>query len=107
MNFVDEQHFTRLEVRQDAREIPGLLDHRPGRGANRHAKLVGNHVRQRGLAQPRRPIEQRVIERFAALARGGHRHFKLFANAILADVIVQAARPEALVLRVLVHAGRR
>ena len=28
VNLVDEQHFARLQVRQDAGEVAGLLDHR-------------------------------------------------------------------------------
>ena len=72
------------------------------------AQFVGDHVGERRLAEARRAVEQHVIERLAALGRGGNRHLQVLAHAVLADVIVQAPGPKAgLVLRVVVHARRR
>ena len=108
VDLVDEEHFARLQVRQDAGEIAGLLDHRACRGADRHAQLVGDHVGERRLAEARGAVEQHVIERLAALARRGDRHLQVLAHAVLADVVVQAPRPQAgLVLRVVFDARRR
>ncbi len=107
MDLVDEQHFARLQVRQDAGQIAGLLDHRPRRGARRHAELVGDDVGERRLAQARRAVEQHVIERLAALARRRNRDRQVLAHAILADVVVEPPRPEPrFVLRVVFDARR-
>ena len=46
-----------------------------------------------------------MIERLAALARRGDRHLEVFADAILADVVVERPRPQAgFVLGVVIDA---
>ena len=103
VHFVDEEHIALLEIGQDARQIAGLLERRPRRGAHRRAELVGNDVGQRRLAQPRRAVEQHVIERLAALARGRDRNDQVLAHALLADVVAQRPRTQPrLVLGVVV-----
>ena len=103
VHFVDEQHLARLEVREDAGEVPGLLDHRAGGRPDRHLELVRNHARQRGLPQSRRAVEQHVIERLVPLFRGLDRHAQVLADPLLADVLVERTRPQpGFVLGVLV-----
>ena len=63
----------------------------PGRRLPSDAELVADDIRERRLAEPGRSVEQHVIERFAALARGGNRDLKVRADALLADVVVQRA----------------
>src|SRR5688572_21253406 len=70
VNLVDEQDLVFLEVGQHAGKVPRLLDRRAGRGGHRHAHLVRNHERERRLAEAWRPVQQHMIERFAALAGG-------------------------------------
>ena len=69
MNFVDEEDLAGLEIRQDGSQVARLLEERARRAAERHPELVRDHVRQRGLAEARRAVQQHVIERLAALAR--------------------------------------
>ena len=89
-------------------QIARLLDHRPGCRAHRHAQLVADDVGERGLAEARRSVEQDVIERFLAPARGGDRHLQVVAHAILADVFVERSRTQSrFVLRVVVDAPAR
>ena len=86
---------------------PGFSIAGPGRRAHRHAHLVADHVGQRRLAEPGRPVQQHVIERLAALLRRGDRDLQVLADAILADVLVEQARAQPrLVLRVFVDARR-
>ena len=93
------------EVGDDADQVARLFDRRPRGRADRHAHLVADDVGQRRLAEPRRSVQQHVIERLAALFRGGDRDVQIFADAILADVLVEQARAQAgFVLRVFVHA---
>ena len=70
MDLVDEQHVVRLQVGQQRGQVAGALDHRAGGLAQVDAQLVGDDVRERGLAQARRAEDQHVVERLAALARG-------------------------------------
>ena len=52
-------------------------------------------------------MQQHVIERLAALLGGGDRDVQVLADAILADVLVELARPQPrFVLRVVVDARR-
>ena len=106
MDLVDEEHLALLQIRQHRREIAGFLDHRSGRRTNRHAELVGDDAGERGLAEPGRPVQQHVIERLAALLGGLDRHVQVFADAFLADVVVERPRPKpGLVLGIVVGRG--
>ena len=108
VNLVDEQHFVLAEARQDRREIAGALEHRPRGRAHGDAELLADDVSQRRLAETGRSVEENVIERFVALPRGGDRHLKIRANALLADVVVQRAGPKPrLVLGVFIDPGSR
>ena len=106
VDLVDEQHLVALQRREDRREVAGTLDHRAGRGLHRHAEFVGDDVRQRRLAEARRARDQHVVERFVALARRRNRDLQVLADAVLADVVVERARPQSgLVLRLVVAAA--
>ena len=106
VDLVDEQHLARLEAGQDGGEVAGLLEHRPGGAAHRHAQLVADDVRQRRLAEAGRAVEQHVIEGLAALARRLDRDQQVLADAILPDVLVHRARAQpGVVLALLVGGG--
>ena len=103
VDLVDEQHLLLAQARQNRREIARPLEHRARRRPHGHAELVSDHVRQRRLAEPRRAVQQHVIERLAPLARGRDRHLQIGADPLLADVVVQRPRTQSgLVLDVFV-----
>ncbi len=107
VDLVDEEHRVLLEIGQHAGEIAGPLDHRSGSGANGDAHLVADDVGQRRLPQPRRTVQQHVIERLATAARGRNRHVQVVAETVLPDVLVERSRTQSrLVLRVLVYSTR-
>ena len=70
MNLVEEENFARVERSENGGEVALALEERAGTGLDGDAEFVGDDLRERGLAQARRAVEQDVIERFAAAARG-------------------------------------
>jgi hypothetical protein len=72
MDLVDEQHIARLQIGQQRGQVAGRSSTGPEVLASGNAHFAGDDVRQRGLAQPRRAKDQRVVERLASVAaRGG------------------------------------
>ena len=80
MDLVDEQHFVLSEVGQDGARSPGFSRTGPDVARTGDAELVADHVRQRGLAEAGRAVEQHVIERFGPLPRRGDRHLQVLAD---------------------------
>ena len=70
VDLVDEQDVAILEVGEQRGEVARLGDHRAGGGAEADAHLARQDPGQRRLAEPRRAVEQDVVERFAAAFRG-------------------------------------
>ncbi len=92
VDLVDEQHVARLQVGEDRSEIAGPLDDRPGGQPEAHTQLGRHDLRQRRLAQPRRPGEQDMVERVAAGARGLDEHGEVGAQLGLTDELHQPPR---------------
>ena len=106
MDFIDEQHIAGLQVGEQRREIPGALQHGAGGLAQIHAELGRDDVRQRGLAEAGGTENQHVIERFAALPGGADEDLELRFHRRLADVLLEPARPDGPLDRLL-FGGRR
>ena len=106
MDFVDEQDIPGLEVCQDCGEVAGPLDHRAGGGAEADAEFAGDDLRQRGLAEAGRPVQQHVVQRLAAGAGGLDEHGEVFAAGLLADEFGQRLRPQTGLGGVLLAAHR-
>src|SRR5262249_5195277 len=70
VDLVDEKHVALFQIGEESCEIARLRDHRARRGAKIYAELPRHDLRQSRLAEPGRPDEQHVIERFMAGARG-------------------------------------
>ena len=87
MDLVDEQDVLRLQVGKDCRLVAGAGYHGTGGGAEAHAEFLGDDLRQRRLAQSRRPMEQHVIQCLFAFPRGGDEHGEIFAHRLLTDEI--------------------
>src|SRR5436305_1565152 len=77
------------------------LGRRAGGRHERDTGLGGDYLRQAGLAEPRRPGEQNVVERLAAAARRLDEDLELLLDVRLADEVGKAARPERLLEVVL------
>ncbi len=94
VNFVDEEHVALFEIGQKRREIAGLRDHRARCRAEADAKFLGHDLRQRRLAEPRRPGKKHVIERIAASARRLNEDAEIGARLLLADELVERLRAD-------------
>ena len=109
VNFVDEQHVAGIQVRQQRRQIAGLFNGRAGGNPDIDAQLVRDDGGERRLTQPRRPIQQDVVERFFAQPRRFDEHGQIFLDFGLADVLPQRPRAQRVfhfgVLRDVVRAG--
>jgi hypothetical protein len=79
VDLVDEQDVARLQIGQLRREVAGARDHRPGGQAKTDPELGGDDLGKRGLAEPRRPGEQDMVERFPPLPRGLDEHPQVVA----------------------------
>ena len=108
MNLVDEKDFALSKTCQNGREIARALQHGPSSRAYRHSQLLSDHVGERGFAEAWRPVEKNMIESFAALARRCNRYLQIGTDTLLADVVVECARPQPrLVLDVFIDPGSR
>ncbi len=92
MDLIDEQHVARLKIGQQSGEIAGLGNHGAGGGAEVHAQLARDDLRQRRFAKSRRPDEQHVVERLFPRACGLDEHREIGARLFLADEFGQPLR---------------
>ncbi len=66
MHFVDEEDVALAQIGEDGRQVAGALDGRARRDLEPRAHLHAQDMREGGLAEARRSIEQDVIQRLAA-----------------------------------------
>ena len=96
VDFVYEQHIARLNVREQRGQIAGALHYRAAGGAELRLHLPGHNARQRGLAQPRRAVEEQMVEAFAPRPGGGDEDAEVLAQAVLAHHLGERAGPKLL-----------
>ncbi len=105
VDLIDEEHAARLERGQKRRDVSLALERRSGGLHERNLQLGRDDLRERGLAESRRPGEQQVVERLAARAARLDRHRELLAQRLLADELREPARAQRAVELVLGDAG--
>ena len=94
VDLVDEQHVVGLQGGEQSRQVAGLVEHRAGSEFETHPQLVGDDIGKRRLAQPRRTVQQGVVERFAATAGGFHKNAQIVDNLGLTGEIVERKRAQ-------------
>ena len=94
VDFVDEQHVVGLQVRQDRGEVAGVVQHETGGRADAAAHFPGDDVRDGGLAQAGRAVEDGMVQRFAATLGRLDADPQRFFHARLTGVVVQGLRAQ-------------
>ena len=94
MDLVDEQHVLRLQRGEDARQVARLVQHGTAGDLEAHAKFVGDDVRERGLTQSGRAVQERVVERFATIAGSLHEHLQVLHHLCLAGEVLKVERAQ-------------
>ena len=92
MNLVDEEDVALFEVGELRGEVASLGDHRSRRCTEIDAELARNDLSERGLAEPRRPDEQDVVERVLARFCRLDKDFEVLARRLLAGEIGKRLR---------------
>ena len=105
VDLVDEEHVALVEAGEDRGEVARVRDRRTAGQPQRSAHLGRDDHRQGGLAQARRAAHQHVVRH--ALTRPGRleQQRELFADAFLADDLVQGARTQRCLDHALVALG--
>ncbi len=94
VDLVDEQDVPLVERGQDRGQVPGPLDRRARRVADVDPELAGDDRGEGRLAEAGRAVEQDVVGRLLALARRRQQHREAGLDLALAEVLVEAPRPQ-------------
>ena len=107
MNFVNEEDFVLFEIRQNPREISGLLKHWASRRTHRGSKFISDNVSQRRLTETGWTIQQHMVHRLLPFTCRFNRHFEVFTKPVLSNVTIQRIGPEtSFVGRLVIRAHR-
>ena len=67
---------------------------------HRKPKLIGNNIRQRSLAKPRRAMQQSMIQRLATIFCSLDKHSKILHHLLLTAKVIKLQRSQS-VLKIL------
>jgi hypothetical protein len=94
VDLVDEQDVVRLHLGERPDEVRGLGERGPARHVRARAHLRRDHVRERGLAEPGRAVEQYVLHRLGPRARRLDRDADALDEVALPHVFVDPPRAQ-------------
>src|SRR5216684_584513 len=95
MDFVEKENFLGFEGSEDGGKVAFALEQRAGAGLDGDGQLVGDDLREGGLAEPRGAVKENVVEGFLAAAGGFDGDLDIFFDALLADVFIEALGADA------------
>ena len=90
MNLVNKKDVISFKRCEHTRQIPRLVQHRPGGHLNIHTQLVGNNIREGGLAQSGRPVKEYMVQRLASLFGRPNKHAKVVQHILLTRKTVES-----------------
>ena len=105
VDLVDEEEFAFLQVGEDGRQIALLLQSRCLDDLAGSAHLVGQDVREGGLAEARWAEEQHMVDHLAPLGGGLQGDLEAGLHLLLADIFLEPLRPQGVFSWVLGAAG--
>jgi hypothetical protein len=97
VDLVDEEDVAWGELREETRKRSLVLDDRAVGHVELDPHLVGEDLRQRGLAKPGRAAKEEVVEWLAAPARGFDEDLEVVLVLGLPDVVVEGLGAEGAV----------
>jgi len=101
---VNEQHISCIEVREQPRQVARFVEHRAAGHPERRPHLIGDDVGEGGLPEPRRAMEQYMVERIAAHQCCPYEDTQILRHLLLAAEVVQFLRAyPVLELRIALH----
>ena len=95
VDLVDEEHVARRQVGEQPRQVARLVEHGTRREAQLRPHLVGDDVRQGGLAQARGAVQQDVVERVAAHERRPDEDVDVVDDLLLPGAVFELLRADA------------
>ena len=101
VDLVDEEHVALVEVGEDGGEVAPALDGGAGRETDLHPQFGGDDVRQRGLAEAGRAVQQDVVERLPAHFGGGDVDGQILFDLFLPDVVGHGFGAQGVFFRVV------
>ena len=87
VDLVDEEDAAGLESGEEGGHVALALQRRAGGLHHRHPELGGDDVRERGLAEARRPGQQDVVERLPAAPGSLDEDAELLGHLLLVDEV--------------------
>ncbi len=106
VDFVDEEHIALLEIGEKRRKVAGFRDDRTGGGAEIDAEFLRHDLRQRGLAEARRPDEEHMVQRLTAILRRLDKDLQIGARLRLPGELVERLRPQSRIHILAAFVGR-
>ena len=95
VNLVDEEHVAMLEPGEDRGEVAAARERGTGGDSKARTHLCGDDPRQGGLAEPRRPSEEHVVDRLVATSSGLEDDRQLLFQFALTNELGEQGEDEA------------
>ena len=105
VDLVHKKDIPLVEVREQGREIPGLLNGGTGGDTDARPHLLGNDPGQGRLSKTGGPVEQDVIQGFVPALGGLDEDGELLPGPLLADVLREGLGPQGGFLGILRQKG--
>ena len=96
MYLIDEQHILRLQGGEDAGQVARLIQHGAAGNLEAYAQLISDDVGERRLTQTRRAVQQRMIQRLAAIAGSLHEDLQVLHHLRLSRKILKVQRAQGI-----------
>src|SRR3989344_7536423 len=105
MNLINEKNVAGGKVAQNGRKVADSLDGGTGSRAHVCPECSGDEMRECCFPESRRAIEEDVLCRLPALARGGEENPQIFLHLRLSNILIPCLWPNRLVQGVPLSPG--